>query len=150
MKISGHVDLCGPDLIEGWLYCDAWDGQPIKLQVFVGSDLLGECVVDRYRNDLQEAGFGDGRCGFSFFVPPALATSDFADTRLRLVDTPVFLLPDEFSTIAHPTDRATGLLSNLDKSVSYADRLRKEAPDSEAGNQPAKHRPSERGLQHTR
>jgi hypothetical protein len=99
MKISGHVDLCGPELIEGWLYCDAWENEPIKLQVFMGGDLLGECVADRFRKDLQEAGFGDGRCGFSFFVPEALASSDFAETKLRLVDTPVYLLPDEFTAI---------------------------------------------------
>ena len=69
MKISGHVDLCGPELIGGWLFCNAWEGEPISLQVFVGGELIGECAVDRFRNDLQEAGFGDGRCGFSFPVP---------------------------------------------------------------------------------
>jgi hypothetical protein len=106
MKISGHVDLCGPELIEGWLYADDWHGEPIKLQVYLGSSLIGECVVDRYRPDLQEAGFGDGRCGFSFSVPQEAAAVDFTSTRLRLVDTPVFLLPDEFSSIAGGTAAA--------------------------------------------
>jgi hypothetical protein len=100
MKISGHVDLCGPDLIEGWLYCDAWDGEPIKLQVFIGGRLIGECSVDRFRADLQEVGYGDGRCGFSFFVAEGLASEEFATTKLRLVNTPVFLLPDEFTSVA--------------------------------------------------
>jgi hypothetical protein len=56
MKISGHMDLCGPDLIEGWLYSDAWDGDPIKLQVFVDDNLIGECIADQFRADLQDAG----------------------------------------------------------------------------------------------
>ena len=120
MKISGHVDLCGPELIEGWLHCDAWEDEPIKLQVFVGGALLGECVVDRFRNDLQDAGYGDGRCGFSFFVPEGFAAANFAETRLRLVGTPVFLLPDEFSNVAQPAAAsATGGLSGLEKPANY-------------------------------
>ena len=110
MKISGHVDLCGPDLIEGWLYCGFWDNEPIRLQVFVDDQLLGECGADRFRSDLQEAGFGDGRCGFSFLVPSATGEKRFRTTKLRLVDTPVFLLPDEFTTIRDstaPTANAT-------------------------------------------
>jgi hypothetical protein len=95
MNISGHVDLCGPDLIEGWLYCDVWDDTSIKLQVYVGDALLGECIVDRFRADLQQAGFGDGRCGFSFPVPTELGPFDFTRTRLRFVGSPVYLLPDD-------------------------------------------------------
>jgi hypothetical protein len=111
MKISGHVDLCGPDLIEGWLYSDIWDDTSIKLQVYVGADLLGECTVDRFRADLQEAGFGDGRCGFSFVVPPDISSLDFTATRLRFVDSPVYLLPDDhtvFAPVARAADELPG------------------------------------------
>jgi hypothetical protein len=101
MRISGHVDLCGPELIEGWLYWDAWEGVPIRLQVFVAGELAGECVADRSRNDLQEAGLGDGQCGFSFRVPEAHASANFAATKLRLLETPMFLRPDEFSNVAN-------------------------------------------------
>jgi len=100
MKISGHLDLCGPALIEGWLYSEAWQGEPIRLQVYVGDLLLGECTADRYRRDLQEAGFGTGNCGFSFAVSSELGLTDFSQTKLRLLESPVYLLPDDASNIA--------------------------------------------------
>ncbi len=95
MILSGHLDLCSPELIEGWLYTNATPASRITLQVYVGDTLLGECVADRQRFDLQEAGYGDGRCGFSFQVPDAFRGLAFAETRLRLLDAPVFLLPSD-------------------------------------------------------
>ena len=99
MKISGHLDLCGPALIEGWLHCDASPDEPIRLQVYVGATLLGECATDRFRQDLQDAGFGNGRCGFSFQIPEESGVTDFTSTRLRLVGSPVYLLPNEYTSI---------------------------------------------------
>jgi hypothetical protein len=100
MRISGHLDLCGDTLIEGWLYCEAWDNEPILLQVYIGDKLVGECVANGYREDLQRAGYGDGRCGFSFQIPAELEITEFSETRLRLVDTPVYMLPDEFTALS--------------------------------------------------
>jgi hypothetical protein len=96
MKISGHLDLCGSDLIEGWLYCDSWE-DGLTLQIFVADRLIGECVANAFRQDLQEAGYGDGHCGFSFKIPPEVQIQDVEETRLRLVGTPVYLLPDNFT-----------------------------------------------------
>jgi hypothetical protein len=98
MILSGHLDLCGPALIEGWLYSDA--GSPITLQVFVGDELLGEVVADRYRDDLEGAGYGDGRCGFSFQIPEHVEGLVFDETRLRLLDAPVYLMPSDTTVIA--------------------------------------------------
>lgn len=95
MKMFGHLDLCSPTLIEGWLYSDDSHSEPIRLQVYVGDLLLGEVVADLFRQDLQDAGYGSGHCGFSFPVPPDLELSGLASTRLRLVNTPVYLLPTE-------------------------------------------------------
>jgi hypothetical protein len=106
MKITGHVDLCGPELIEGWLHCDVSDGQPIKLQVYVDALLVGECIADRFRADLQTAGFGDGHCGFSFHIPADLNVIDFASTKLRLVDSPVYLLPSTDTKLPDRRERA--------------------------------------------
>ena len=106
MKISGHLDLCGFPLIEGWLYCGAWQDEPIRLQVYVGKRLIGECVSDRFRKDLQDAGYGNGYCGFSFTVPAELAITDYTETRLRLVDSAVYMLPDEFTAFSDAEEAA--------------------------------------------
>jgi hypothetical protein len=100
MKLAGHLDLCGPTLIEGWIYCDLPSRSPIVLQVFVGDLLLGECTADRTRHDLEDAGYGDGRCGFSFEIPEKFVNLSFKDTKLRLLDAPVFMLPSDSTLIA--------------------------------------------------
>jgi hypothetical protein len=98
MPISGHLDLCTASLIEGWLYCEHWNDNPMLLQVYAGDQLIGECVANNFREDLLQAGFGDGRCGFAFQIPEGLKITNLLQTRLRLVGTPVYLLPDEFTT----------------------------------------------------
>jgi hypothetical protein len=102
MKLSGHLDLCGPFLIEGWLYSGSWSDEKIRLQVYVCEELIGECVADLFRADLRDAGLGDGNCGFSLTVPEHPVPLDFTKTRLRLLDAPVFLLPDQATTIVLP------------------------------------------------
>ena len=109
MKISGHLDLCGPALIEGWLYSDASYHEPIILQVYIGERLIGECAANRFREDLQSAGYGDGCCGFSFSVPEEITISAFSDTRLRLIETPVYLLPDEYTSFASASQEIVSL-----------------------------------------
>ena len=143
MKIFGHVDLCGPELIEGWLYCDNWEGGAIKMQVFLGDSLVGECVADQFRADLQDAGFGDGRCAFSFQVPETLASARFVDTKLRLIDTPVFLLPDESSNIA-----VAGAPAGAEEGQDYLADKHAELSATETRDVPPK-RSSLRSLQHT-
>lgn len=101
MEIAGHLDLCGPTLIEGWLYLEAWQDKPIGLQVYVGNQLIGECATGRFRKDLQDAGYGDGKCGFSFAVPPEFGLTTFVDTKLRLLGSPLYLLPSDHSVIAN-------------------------------------------------
>lgn len=99
MKILGHLDLCGYPLIEGWLFDSAAPDDTIRLQVYVGDTLIGECLTDRFRKDLQEAGYGSGHCGFSFTVPEEHKDLPFAETRLRFVDSPVYLLTDQFTVV---------------------------------------------------
>ncbi len=100
MRIAGHLDRCGPELTEGWLYADTAYGEPMTLQVYVGDRLIGECTADRFRPDLQQAGYGDGRCSFSFPIPQDVSVGDFAQTRLRFVGSPVYLLPSEDTVVA--------------------------------------------------
>lgn len=113
MNMNGHLDLCGYPLIEGWLYCDAFSDQPIVLQVYIGETLIGECVADRFRKDLQEAGFGSGHCGFSFDVTEEFLSASFSETRLRFVNAPVYLVPDQFTTIVASKNLALSLTEKI-------------------------------------
>jgi hypothetical protein len=104
MEIIGHLDLCGPTLIEGWLFCPNEERADICLQIYVGDRLLGDCEVNRFREDLRDAGFGDGCCGFAFSLPDDLGSADFHATRLRVLGTVLHLLPDEFTNFADNPD----------------------------------------------
>jgi hypothetical protein len=118
MKISGQLDLCGPTLIEGWIYWEAFRDEPVRMQVFVGDKLIGEAIVDQFRADLRDAGYGDGHCGFSFRVPDHLQKLRFAATRMRLGDSSIYLLPNEYTSIA-PAETDSGGSGKSEESDPY-------------------------------
>lgn len=92
--MAGHLDLCNQNLVEGWL---AWVHLPqikIGLEIFHLDQFLGACVADLPRDDLAAAGYGEGRCAFSFVIPFEARVADPAGLRIRIAETPLFLLPD--------------------------------------------------------
>lgn len=94
VEFAGHLDLCGPKLVEGWVFSAPDPARKIRLQVFVEGKLLGECVADRLRPDLRDAGMGDGHCAFSFTIPVQTTVEDFSTVRLRVANSVLYLLPD--------------------------------------------------------
>ena len=70
MSIKGHIDRCDRERLEGWVFSPAEPDRQFALQIFTGELLLGEVVADRMRADLQAAGYGSGRCAFSYTMPP--------------------------------------------------------------------------------
>jgi hypothetical protein len=98
LDIAGHLDLCGPRLVEGWIFSSRDPARKIRLQVFMDGNLLGECVADRLRADLRDAGMGDGHCAFSFTIPSQSVIMDFSTIRLRVANSVLYLLPDEFTS----------------------------------------------------
>ena len=100
MDVVGHLDLCGPGLVEGWIYSAQQSTSKIRLQVFIDGILQGECVADQLRVDLREAGMGDGHCAFSFTIPPKAKIVDFKSAQLRIAGSVLYMLPDEYTTFA--------------------------------------------------
>jgi hypothetical protein len=98
VDFEGHLDLCGPNLVEGWICSGREPANKIRLQVFLDGVLQGECVADQLRTDLRDAGMGDGRCAFSFTIPPRNRIVDFTSVRLRVAGSVLYLMPDEFTS----------------------------------------------------
>ncbi len=94
LEIAGHIDRADDQMVEGWIHCRATPGHRFVLQVFAGSKLLGETAADQFRQDLQDAGLGDGHCAFSFRLPGLVPRDMLRDIRLRVVNSKVFLLPE--------------------------------------------------------
>ena len=106
LDVIGHVDLCGPNLIEGWIY---WRSEPdtrFVVEVFADGRVLGRAEADRFRPDLQEAGYADGRYAFTFSLPPSVSVRDFSTTRIRIQNSSLFLMPDEATNVWRPAHRA--------------------------------------------
>jgi hypothetical protein len=63
VMIRGAVDRLDSEGAIGWLYGSDYTAPPI-VRAFLHHDMIGESVANGYRPDLEQVGFGDGRCGF--------------------------------------------------------------------------------------
>ncbi|MES3152941.1 hypothetical protein [Sphingomonas faeni] len=64
--IKGAIDLLENGRVGGWIYSEAVDLEGQHVLAFVGRHCVGSGVVGIFRQDLFDAGLGNGRCGFSF------------------------------------------------------------------------------------
>lgn len=91
MPVRGSIDLCDGRTIEGWVFAEATPLHRFTLLVMAGGREIGSCTADQYREDLAQAGIGDGNVAFHFEVPP-FTSFDPAEVRLRLAGSDVYLL----------------------------------------------------------
>ncbi|HTP90835.1 MAG TPA: hypothetical protein VMJ52_03815, partial [Xanthobacteraceae bacterium] len=64
--LHGFVDLIKADGIAGWAQDQDHPEAPVCLDIFAGGRPIGRVLANRYREDLERAGLGSGRHGFSF------------------------------------------------------------------------------------
>jgi hypothetical protein len=80
---------------EGCLYGWAWDPrashQPISVDIYDGEDLLATVLADQFREDLRQAGVGNGRHGFAYPVPAQLQDGQDHTIRIRVAGSSVEL-----------------------------------------------------------
>ena len=58
-----------PHLVEGWAQNADLPEAPVCLDIFIGGQLIGQVLANRYRKDLEQANLGSGCHGFRFAVP---------------------------------------------------------------------------------
>jgi hypothetical protein len=68
--LGGFVDCASAGCISGWAQNEEHPEAPICLDIYVRGELIGQALANLHRADLQEAGFGSGRHGFSFVPRP--------------------------------------------------------------------------------
>ncbi len=74
-------------------------GHKFSLSIYSGTLLLGEVSADLFRDDLLNAGYGDGHVAFRYEPPAVLPRILLRDIRIRLAYSNAYLLPDEASRI---------------------------------------------------
>ncbi|WP_062014944.1 hypothetical protein [Aureimonas sp. AU4] len=66
--IRGHIDLATRARVEGWIHCDQLPLAGARVLAFHDETCVGGGRVDVFRQDLADAGLGDGCVGFGFPV----------------------------------------------------------------------------------
>jgi glycosyltransferase involved in cell wall biosynthesis len=66
--LAGSVDGVGPDGIAGWARDELHPDTRVPLLVVDNDKVVGHVLADKYRQDLNEAGIGDGRHAFELMV----------------------------------------------------------------------------------
>lgn len=63
-RLLGNIDGLSSRSLTGWVVDQADLDRAVEFIVYVGNKRAGRAVADRYREDLEEAGYGNGRHGF--------------------------------------------------------------------------------------
>lgn len=69
--LRGSIDTVHNGCCQGWAF-DAKSAAPVEVELFIDGQSAGHALADMHRADLERAGMGDGRHGFSIEVPAAL------------------------------------------------------------------------------
>ncbi len=82
--LQGWLDrISAPWSVEGWARDEAAPACPVLLEFLLDGELLGTALACHFRADLMQAGYGTGRCGFSWTAPRDLPADAAARLHIR-------------------------------------------------------------------
>jgi hypothetical protein len=70
-RLAGYIDVFNQDSIIGWAADKTDPVAPINVDLFIDDRLQATVTADLFRQDLKDAGYGDGRKGFHLLLGPA-------------------------------------------------------------------------------
>ena len=88
---EGWIDVTNCDTIAGWVWNKRAPTNPLRVDILANGSLVAQVMADVFRQDLQNAGKGDGRHGFSFPTPARLKNSQSLSVTVRVTNTNFFL-----------------------------------------------------------
>lgn len=104
--IRGAIDYCDGIRLGGWLYSDDVNVRDRMVLAFVDDQCVGGGKVERFREDLAQAGVGDGYVGFDF--PVSLPSEDaIARTVVRFEGSDLTLFQSKSSVAGLRADEKT-------------------------------------------
>jgi glycosyltransferase involved in cell wall biosynthesis len=69
----GNLEIVTRDRIEGWAFQEDSPQSPVPLVFLTNGEVIARALANRHRDDLERAGIGDGRHGFSISIPGGLS-----------------------------------------------------------------------------
>ncbi len=88
---EGFFDTADCQVIAGWARDTRRPQVPATVDIFDGEMLLATVAADQFRRDLADAGYGDGRHGFTYAVPASLKDGKPHAIRVTVAGTQVEL-----------------------------------------------------------
>lgn len=118
MILKGAIDSIHPQKIGGWIYSDVKSVRGTEVQAFVGDNCVGAGRVEFFRQDLSDAGLGDGYLGFSFPVSLKEA-ADCGRITVKISESDFLLLPAQAEVQTPNRFSAYGAQPYTDSSVEF-------------------------------
>ncbi len=85
-ELRGYVDAVSLDAIAGWAQNIDAPEAPVCLDIFAHGQLIGQVLANGYRGELEKAGVGSGRHGFTFTSPEGMIFTSAAVEVRRSLD----------------------------------------------------------------
>jgi ubiquinone/menaquinone biosynthesis C-methylase UbiE len=68
--LVGFVDVCTPAGVSGWAADLSRSDHAVSVDIWLDDRRLGQVSCTAYRQDVRDAGYGNGHSGFSYRFPP--------------------------------------------------------------------------------
>lgn len=104
--IRGYIEQVTQEIVSGWLYSEAFSVRDRRVLAVLDQETLGVGRIEHFRQDLADAGLGDGFLGFHFRVRP-LQEEEMPRVAIRLEGGDALLLQRR-SRVAAPGGEAGG------------------------------------------
>jgi glycosyltransferase involved in cell wall biosynthesis len=101
--LRGVIETTTWAAIEGWVWDPETPDEPIVIELLEGGVQQATAVAGQHRQDLAQAGIGDGRHGFKIELPPGLLTNERHILDLRCADSGT-VVPGSPITLDPPAD----------------------------------------------
>ncbi|WP_162674496.1 hypothetical protein [Vibrio variabilis] len=70
----GFIDNFDAGSIRGWIFNEQVHSEANEFYVALQGDIIAKGIANEFRKDLEQAGFGDGKCSFSLSLSLPLSS----------------------------------------------------------------------------
>ena len=88
---EGWIDEVSCNFIQGWVWNKNTPNVPLRVDILVNGAVFAQPMADQFRQDLKDAGKGDGRHAFKLELPPRLKNGRNNTVTVRVTGTNFFL-----------------------------------------------------------
>ena len=115
---NGHFDMASCSSLLGWVWNSSAPGTRLTVEVVEGSQVVATGTANRYRQDLQQAGIGDGQYAFDIPTPASLKNNQPRTISVRVQGTG-YILNNSPRTITCPSGGRMATPSSAEKAGEW-------------------------------